>query len=121
MVHYPDDDSALLESIRLEAFEPRQPKMTITADNGRLEQGGDRVWIEGNVIVVRDADAKNAESRLTTEKLLVLPDSGIARGDVPVTMESATGRMVASRMEIDNKARTLKLEGGVRGTFKPAR
>src|SRR6185369_2650067 len=121
MVHYPDDDSALLESIKLEAFEPRQPKMTVTAENGRLEQGGDRVWIEGNVIVVRDADAKNAESRLTTEKLLVLPDSGIARGDVPVTMESATGRMVASRMEIDNKARTLKLEGGVRGTFKPAR
>ena len=53
MVHYPDDDSALLESIQLEAFEPRQPKMTITADHGRLEQGGDRVNIEGNVVVLR--------------------------------------------------------------------
>src|SRR6187399_2940330 len=54
MVHYPDDDSALLESITLEAFEPKQPKMTITAKNGRLEQGGDRVFIEGNVVVVRE-------------------------------------------------------------------
>src|SRR5688572_23450495 len=70
MVHYPDDNSALLESVRLEAFEPRQPKMTITADNGRLEQGGDRVWIEGNVVVLRDADARNEPARLTTDKVL---------------------------------------------------
>jgi lipopolysaccharide export system protein LptC len=118
MVHYPDDDSALLEAISLEAFEPRQPKMTITADNGRLEQGGDRVLIEGNVIVVREADAKNAASRLTTEKLLVLPDSGIARTDVPVTLESATSRAEAHGMEIDNRARTLKLER-VNATFQP--
>src|SRR6202165_5330824 len=57
MVHYPDDDSALLESLTLEAFEPRQPKMTITADHGRLEQGGERVWIEGNVVIVGDGAA----------------------------------------------------------------
>src|SRR5688572_23425771 len=80
MVHYPDDDSALLESLTIEAFEPRQPKMTITAQNGRLEQGGDRVFIEGNVVVVRDADEKNAATRLTTDRVLVLPDEGIARG-----------------------------------------
>ena len=92
--------------------------MTITAQNGRLEQGGDRVWIEGNVIVVRDADAKNAESRLTTEKLMVLPDSGIARTDVPVTLESATGSAHANAMEIDNRARTMKLER-VNATFQP--
>src|ERR1700694_4413160 len=49
MVHYPDDDSALLESPPRGAFDPPQPKLTVTADHGRLEQGGDRVWIEGNV------------------------------------------------------------------------
>ncbi|HEX7403833.1 MAG TPA: LPS export ABC transporter periplasmic protein LptC, partial [Usitatibacter sp.] len=43
MVHYPDDDSALLEDVTLEAFEPNQPKMTLTADHGRLEQKGERV------------------------------------------------------------------------------
>lgn len=119
MVHYPDDDSALLESLTLEAFEPRQPRMTITADNGRLEQGGDRVWIEGNVVVVRDADAKNGAVRLTTDKLLVLPDAGIARTTSEVAMDSASGRALAAGLEIDNKARTLKLDR-VRATFKPA-
>jgi len=120
MVHYPDDDSALLEQVTVEAFEPKQPKMTATADTGKLEQGGDRVFIEGNVVVVREADAKIAASRLTTDKLTVLPDAGVARTNSEVTLESDTGRMVGKGMEIDNKARTIKLER-VRATFKPAR
>src|SRR5687767_13275259 len=110
MVHYPDDDSALLETVKLQSFEPRQPTMTATADHGRLEQGGERVWIEGNVVVVRDADARGESARLTTDKLLVLPDSGIARTSSPVTLHSPSGRVDAAGMEIDNRARTLRLE-----------
>ena len=120
MVHYPDDDSALLESVILEAFEPRQPKMTITADHGRLEQGGERVWIEGNVVIVRDADAKTEAGRLMTENLLVLPDEGIARTSSEVTMQSASAHAVAAGLELDNRARTLTLDR-VRATFKPPR
>ncbi len=119
MVHYPDDDSALLESLTLEAFEPRQPRMTITANNGRLEQGGDRVWIEGDVVVVREADANNESARLTTEKLLVLPDLGIARGPVEVTLETPSGRAHASAFELNNRTRVLMLEK-VRATYKPS-
>jgi lipopolysaccharide export system protein LptC len=118
MVHYPDDDSALLEQVTLEAYEPQQPKMTATADTGRLEQGGDRVFIEGNVVVVREADTKNEAARLTTDKLLVLPDEGIARTTTPVTLQSASSNAVAQGMEIDNRARTLKLDR-VRVTYKP--
>lgn len=120
MVHYPDDDSALLESLKLDSFEPQQPRMTITADNGRLEQGGERIWIEGNVVVVREGDAKNEAARLTTDKLLVLPDAGIASTTSEVTLESASGHTVAAGMEIDNRARTLKLQK-VRATYKPKR
>lgn len=118
MVHFPDDDSALLESIRLEAFEPRQPPMTITADHGRIERGGDRVWIEGNVVVHRAADARNDEARLMTEKLLVLPEAGIARTTSEVRLESPSARARADGMELDNRARTMKLER-VHATFQP--
>ena len=118
MVHYPDDDSALLEQVTVEAFQPRQPKMTATADTGRLEQGGDRVLIEGNVVVLREADPKSEAARLTTERLLVLPDEGIARTTSPVTLTSASGHAVAAGMEIDNRVRTLTLDK-VRATYKP--
>jgi lipopolysaccharide export system protein LptC len=120
MVHYPDDDSALLETVRLEAFEPRQPKMTITADHGRLEQGGDRVWIEGNVVVVRDADEKSDRARLTTDKMLVLPDEGIARTTSEVNLDSPTGHAHATGLELNNKTRTLELER-VQATIQPKR
>jgi lipopolysaccharide export system protein LptC len=118
MVHYPDDDSALLESVKLEAFEPKQPRMTITADTGRLEQRGDRVHIEGNVVVSREADARNEAARLTTDRLLVLPDEGIARTSTPVRFESASSRALAQGMEINNRTRILKLER-VNATFQP--
>jgi lipopolysaccharide export system protein LptC len=119
MVHYPDDDSAHLQVVRLEAFEPKQPKMTATADRGRLEQGGDRVFVEGNVVVIREADAKVGEARLTTEKLLLLPDAGIARTREPVMLETPEGRARAVGMELDNHARTIKLER-VHATYKPS-
>src|SRR5258708_37895415 len=108
MVHSPDDDSAVLESVTVEAFEPKQPRMTMTADNGRLEQGGERVWIEGNVVIVRDADERNESVRLLTDKLLVLPDDGIARTDSERTMQSASAHAVGTSLQLDNKARTLK-------------
>jgi len=118
MVHYPDDDSAHLESLTMEAFEPGQPKLTVTADRGRLEQGGDRVWIESNVVITRDPDPKMGALRVTTVQLLVLPDAGIARTSSEVHMQSATGRADAGGLELDNKARTLKLDR-VRSTMKP--
>jgi lipopolysaccharide export system protein LptC len=120
MVHYPDDDSALLESVKVEAFEPRQPRMMITADNGRLEQGGERVLIEGNVVIVRDADAKNATARITTDRLMVLPDAGIATTDSEVTLAEGRNHAVSQGVEIDNRARTMKLSR-VRATYEPVR
>jgi len=119
MVHYPDDDSAHLDTVKLEAFEPKQPKMTATADRGRLEQGGDRVYIESNVVVVREADARSASSRLTTDRLLVLPDEGIARTASDVTLENAQGIVHSKGMELDNNARTIKLQR-VRSVYEPA-
>jgi len=118
MVHYPDDDSAVLQTLTLEAFEPRQPKMTITADHGRLEEGGERVWIEGNVVIVRDADAKTEAARLMTDNLLVLPDEGKARTSAQVRMQSLSAHAVAAGLELDNRARTLVLDR-VQATIKP--
>jgi lipopolysaccharide export system protein LptC len=120
MVHYPDDDSALLETVKVEAFEPKQPRMMITADNGRLEQGGERVLIEGNVVIVRDADAHDDAATVKTDKLLVLPDAGIARTQSEVTMETGSGRATANGLEVDNRARTMRLEH-VKATYKAVR
>jgi lipopolysaccharide export system protein LptC len=119
MVHYPDDDTARLDRVTLEAFEPGQPKMTVTADEGRLERTGDRVWIEGHVVLVREGVAKTEPARVTTDRLLVLPDAGIARTTSEVTLDSPSSHVVAQGLELDNKARTLILDR-VHAVYKSA-
>jgi lipopolysaccharide export system protein LptC len=118
MVHYPDDNSALLERLNFEAYEPRQPRATISSDRGRLLEGGDKVWFEGNVVIVRDADQRFESSRLTTDRLLVLPDEGVASTTSPVLLENPAGRVEAAGLELDNQKRVLKLDR-VRATYKP--
>ena len=120
MVHYPDDDSALLDQVTVEAFEPMQPKVTATADRGRLEQGGDRVVIEGNVVVLREADAKTEPLRITTDRMIVLPDAGVASTTSEVTMVSPSSHVVAAGLEMNNRTRTMELDR-VRATYKPKR
>jgi lipopolysaccharide export system protein LptC len=120
MVHYPDDNSALLTSIDFKAYEPRQPRVSIASERGRLLEGGDTVWFEGNVVMVREADSRYGASKLTTESLLVLPDEGIARTTKPVLLENPDGRMEASGLELNNQTRVLKMDK-VRATYKPRR
>ena len=120
MVHYPDDDSALLERIDFEAYEPRQPRVTIASENGRLLEGGDKVWFEGNVVMVREADQRYEAPKLTTDRLLVLPDDGVARTTSPVLLENPAGRVEAAGLELNNQTRVLRLDR-VRATYQPRR
>lgn len=120
MVHYPDDDSSLLEKLAFDAYEPRQPRIAITADRGRLEKGGDEVWVEGSVLVQREAAEDIEPLQLATDRVLVLPDAGLARATSEVRLESPSGRAVAAGFQLDNRARTLKLDK-VRATYKPPR
>jgi len=118
MVHYPDDDSSLLETLDFDAYRPRQPRVNITAERGTLERGGDRVWVEGNVVVRRDADERVEPLTITTDRLLVLPDEGIARTSSEVVMHSPSGQATAAGLELNNTERTMHLNS-VRSTWKP--
>ena len=118
MVHYPDDDSSLLETLNFDAYQPKQPRVNITAERGRLQKGGDEVWIEGNVVVHREPAPRAEPLKIFTDKLLVLPDVGIARTSSEVRMESPSGRATAAGLELNNTERTVKLNQ-VRSTYKP--
>ena len=118
MVHYPDDDSSLLETLNFDAYQPNQPRVNITAERGRLQKGGDEVWIEGNVVVHRDPAPRVEPLKIFTDKLLVLPDEGIARTSSEVRMESPSGHATAAGLEMNNTERTVRLNR-VRSTYKP--
>ena len=56
---------------------------------------------------------------VTTEYLHVVPDKEMASTDKPVTIEEPRGIIHSVGLELDNKAKTLKLKSAVRGTLQP--
>ena len=118
MEHHQGERFSRLQDLQLEAFEPKQPRVEVRSDSGRILEGGERVWFEGNVVMVRDADRKSEASTLRTDRLLVLPDTRIARSDDPVVLTSERGRLEAESAEANNLDRTLRMER-VRATYLP--
>lgn len=118
MEHQQGEGTSALQDLRFEAYEPRQPRLEVRSERGRVLEGGDKVWFEGNVVMVRDADSRHEASTLRTDRLLVLPDQRIARSTDPVVLSSERGRVEAASAEANNLDRTVRLER-VRATYQP--
>lgn len=112
MTHYPDNDSALLESIQFSATPPSQQRFSAEAKQGVLFDGGDRVVIEGDVTVRSEGDANTNTPALTlkTPRLTILPNENIARSDAGVSVEGAGSRMTADSFVLNNETRTLNFK-----------
>src|SRR5262245_55940779 len=124
-MHYGDDQTTEVVEPMLAQTEAGKPAFRVPAASGRLSGDRKDVYFMGNVRAVRDAGpTKPGESpagpvTVTTEYLHVVPDKEIARTDKAVTIEEPRGIIHSVGLELDNKAKTLKLRSGVRGTLQP--
>ncbi len=114
MQHYPDDDSTTLEVPRLTALSAGQPAIHIIARQGNVSSRGDEVFLHNDVEVLREASAQQEELTLHTEYLHIIPDRDWADTDRAVVIVDAHNTVHAKGLEMDNKARTLKLLSQVR-------
>jgi lipopolysaccharide export system protein LptC len=122
--HYPDDGSVTLIGPALVVTDPERPKLSVSADRGSLAGDRETLALEGNVRATREAgpgkDGKDeGPATLTTEFLRVVPKKGLAETDRPVTIEEPRGIIHSTGLKLDNEAKTLKLNSGVRGTIQP--
>ncbi|MDP4028580.1 MAG: LPS export ABC transporter periplasmic protein LptC [Gallionella sp.] len=114
MQHYPDDDSTVLEVPRLTALSAGRPAIHFIAKQGVVSSKGDEVFLHRDVEVLREASASQSELTLHTEYLRIVPDRDWVDTDRAVTLVDARNTLHALGMEMDNKARTLKLLSQVR-------
>ncbi|MEW6561974.1 MAG: LPS export ABC transporter periplasmic protein LptC [Pseudomonadota bacterium] len=121
MTHYPDDDSTLLGQPHLLSLMPGAPNVRVTADTGTVASQGDEIFLHRNVRIVRAAFGEQSERVLTTDYLHFLPERDFADTDHPVVMTDALNTIHAVGMEMDNKARTLKLLGQVNSQHERTR
>lgn len=123
LTHFPADDMAQFEAPVMVSLDPARPRVTVTADRGRLLNQASRreheVQLSGHVNVVREARKDSAELVAVTDFAVVLPSADIVRTDRPITITHGPHRLEAVGMELDNKARRLRLDSKVRATLEP--
>lgn len=125
--HHPDDESVDFTAPSLALTDPDRPRMSISADQGKLFGDRETVTFSGNVRAVRDAlpdgqpagNGPKGPTTLTTDFLRVVPKKGTAETDRPVTIEEPRGIIHSTGMKVDSEARTIKLQSGVHGTLSP--
>lgn len=119
MVHYPDDDSTHLESPRYFGYTGTVPEFTVVSDTALVSGEGRTVDFNGNVRTVRAAAQNRSELVLTTDHLRVIPDDHVATTESAVRIVDANTILTAVGLELDDKAKTVKLKSKVRGSYVP--
>lgn len=124
-VHFGDDQTLEITEPALAQTEAGKPALRVSARVGTMTGDRKSVTFTGGVRAEREAgptrpgEAPAGPVVVTTEQLLVIPDDEIARTDKPVTIEEPRGIIHAVGLELDHKARTLRMKSGVRGTMQP--
>lgn len=110
MVHYPDDDSTVLQRPRFTQYTTNKPYTQIEALRGYVSSNGEEVELVDNVKVVRQAFEGKGEMQVLTEKLIILPNQDLVKTDSPVVIKQAPKTVItATGMIYDKKTQTVKL------------
>ena len=110
MVHYPDDDSTVLQRPRFTQYTINKPYTQIEALRGYVSSDGEEIELVDNVKVVRQAFEGKGEMQLLTEKLIILPNQDLATTKSPVIIKQAPKTVIhATGMVFDKKNQTIQL------------
>ena len=120
MVHYPDDSTTHLEAPQFTSLSPESPTLVASARKGSISGKGDEIFLQDDVKITRSATGPQGELVFTTGYLRVIPERDWAETDQPVTMADANSRVSAVGMQLDNKARVIKLLAQVKSEHNAA-
>lgn len=119
MVHYPDDDSTVLQRPRFTQFTANKPYTQIEGLRAYISSNGEEVELVDNVKVVRQAFAGKGEMQVLTEKLLILPKQDLVKTDSPVMIKQAPKTVItATGMVFDKKKQTVTLNKRVKAHYE---
>jgi lipopolysaccharide export system protein LptC len=110
MVHYPDDDSTVLQRPRYTQYTTNKPYTQIESLRGYVSSNGEEIELVDNVKVVRQAFEGKGEMQVLTEKLVILPNQELATTNSAVLIKQAPKTVIRAKgMIYDKKNQTVKL------------
>lgn len=121
MTHYPDNDSTHLEEPQLASFFPGRPALYTSAKRGEVSNKGEEIFLRDEVRLVRAGSAAQSAMVFSTTSLHVAPERELADTDQPVTLTDAHSVVHAVGMQMDNRARTVKLLAQIKSQYEPAK
>ncbi|ANQ83930.1 hypothetical protein dqs_0862 [Azoarcus olearius] len=111
--HFPQGDITRIALPRLVMFSEGRATR-VTAAQGEVSPGGERVDLSGAVRVRRGGDGNGSELALDSETLSVWPDDHRAESQSPVSLVHGRNTAQAQGMRADNLFGTLELIGQAR-------
>ncbi len=116
LVHYADDDSTTLVAPDIMSLSPIHPDVHMSANKGTLSSKGDVIELMEDVKIVRKPGKNSGELMVTTDYIKLVPELETAQTHKAVTVIENNNRISAVGMEMDNKARIIKLLSRVRAS-----
>jgi lipopolysaccharide export system protein LptC len=119
MVHYPDDDSTVLQRPRFTQYTADKPYTQIEGLRAYVSSDGEEIELVDNVKVVRQAFEGKGEMQVLTEKLIILPQQDLVKTNSPVVITQAPKTVIhATGMVYDKKKQTLTLNKRVKAHYE---
>lgn len=118
VTHYPDDGTSDVSEPRIMLSQPGRPRYHGRAERGSVADDGEEVFLYGNVVMTRDADAERPEARIATDFLHLVGGPAIARSDLEVHLREGSRQLAGRGMEYHHDRGLFVLREKVHGRFE---
>lgn len=119
MVHYPTDDTHVVEAPVINSLSKDRPPMTVRAQRAVIEPGGVKIHLYEHVRINRPKTPQADHFHLESEYLMVLPDEDIMRTDEPVRLTLGASILHGAGLVANNATGELSLASRVQATLPP--
>ncbi len=120
LTHFTESDDIELGKPRLVSLQPDRPQLQASSRSARVTNAGEKVLMQGDVLVQRAPRASEPRLTIRTERMTAVPDEELFVSDAPVRIERGDSRLSGAAMEYDNLKRVLTVTGDLRGELAPA-
>jgi lipopolysaccharide export system protein LptC len=119
--YFNENDDLDLTRPRLVSLLPDEPQLQASSARARVSNAGERVLMQGDVLLQRAAAGNRPALTIRTERMTAIPDEERFTADVPVQIDQGGTRLAGAAMDYDNLKRVLTVSGGLRGEMAPVR
>jgi LPS export ABC transporter protein LptC len=113
------DQSVRLAQLELDYTTQEQGEWHVTADRGRMPSDHGSLQLEGNVLVVGEAERSAGKAVIRTDELAYDTRTNVVQTAAAVTVDFGPHQLRGRGMRVGLNQGTLRLESNVNGQFKP--